>query len=218
MGKLALFFAIASGVLLGCSTPPKEAPNTNDQAGHPGNHQMSNVSNSASSPSHDMTGMGESKSAPDAAQQPFDLQFIDTMIAHHQGAVKMAQMALDRSQRGELRTFAQKILSDQSKEIETLREWREEWYTLKPSALNMEMPGMKGMDMQSMANADPGAFDVTFLDMMTPHHDGAIVMAKEALRKAEHKEIRELAKNIISAQAAEIEMMKRWKAAWSKNQ
>jgi len=33
------------------------------------------------------------KSSPNAANAPYDLQFLDTMIAHHQGAVDMAKIA-----------------------------------------------------------------------------------------------------------------------------
>ena len=49
-------------------------------------HDMSNMSN------HDMSTMNQAMpvSAPGAAQQPYDLQFIDTMIVHHEGAIKMS--------------------------------------------------------------------------------------------------------------------------------
>ena len=41
-------------------------------------------------------------------------------------------------------------------------------------------------------------------------------MAKEALTKAEHPEIKTLSNQIIKAQEAEIKMMADWKAKWSK--
>ena len=52
--------------------------------------------------------------------------------------------------------------------------------------------------------------------MVTPHHAGAVTMAKEALMKAEHPEIKTLANQIIKAQEAEIKMMNEWKKRWSK--
>jgi uncharacterized protein (DUF305 family) len=103
-----------------------------------------------------------------------------------------------------------------------MKEWREKWYAGKPSALNMEMPGMqmgKMMDdshtkeMQAMRGKD---FDVHFIDMMTPHHEGAVKMAQEALNKAEHAEIKSLAEQIIKEQQAEIKQMQNWKNEWSK--
>ena len=50
--------------------------------------------------------------------------------------------------------------------------------------------------------------DKAFIDAMVPHHQGAIEMARVALKNAEHAEIRELSRNIISSQQAEIEELK----------
>jgi uncharacterized protein (DUF305 family) len=59
------------------------------------------------------------------------------------------------------------------------------------------------------------AFDLMFLDMMNKHHAGAVRMGQDALQKAQHPEIKELAKNIISAQTEEIKQMSKWKDEWS---
>ena len=50
--------------------------------------------------------------------------------------------------------------------------------------------------------------DKAFIDAMVPHHQGAIEMAEVALKNAEHEEIKELSRNIISTQEAEIEELK----------
>jgi uncharacterized protein (DUF305 family) len=170
-----------------------------------------------------MSGMSEMKSSPDAASQPFDLQFIDSMTHHHEGAIQMAEMVLKKSQNEELKKFAQKIIDDQRKENTQMKEWREKWYSGKPAAINMEMPGMKdsmkmlsGEHMKMMEASSGKDFDLHFLDMMIPHHEGAVVMARDALQKAEHQEIKTLANQIIKAQEEEIKKMQEWKAAWNK--
>jgi uncharacterized protein (DUF305 family) len=53
-----------------------------------------------------------------------------------------------------------------------------------------------------------------FLEDMVPHHESAIAMAELALTKAQHPEVRSLAKNIVSSQQAEIAQMKAWHQAW----
>jgi uncharacterized protein (DUF305 family) len=163
------------------------------------------------------------QSSPNAASQPYDLQFIDTMTNHHQGAIEMAEMALKKSNNAELRAFAQKIIDDQKKEIAQMKDWREKWYAGKPEAVNMQMPGMMdsmkmmaGDEMKKMETASGKDFDVHFLDMMTPHHAGAVTMAKEALARAEHPEIKTLANQVIKEQEAEIKEMADWKSKWSK--
>ena len=57
-------------------------------------------------------------------------------------------------------------------------------------------------------------FDRLFIDMMVPHHLGAVAMARVALSRAQHAQIKRLARSIITAQNQEISQMKRWRAAW----
>src|SRR5438128_420116 len=84
----------------------------------------------------------EMQTSPDAKNAPYDLQFLDTMIAHHQGAVVMAKPALEKAQHDELKNLALSIITSQEKEIAQMREWRDKWFAGKPVAVNMEMPGM----------------------------------------------------------------------------
>ena len=73
-----------------------------------------------------------------------------------------------------------------------------------------EMPGMKGMDHGSGGMASGmlmknGKYsDERFIDAMVPHHEGAVEMARVAVKNAEHPEIERLAEHIISDQEAEI--------------
>lgn len=59
-------------------------------------------------------------------------------------------------------------------------------------------------------------FDNAFIDEMTIHHQGAIDMANLVLTTSKRPELIELARNIITAQSNEIEMMKEWREAWFK--
>lgn len=62
------------------------------------------------------------------ADAEFDLRFIDAMIPHHEGAVIMAQEALENSDREEVRQLAQAIIDAQQQEIEQMEQWRQDWY------------------------------------------------------------------------------------------
>jgi uncharacterized protein (DUF305 family) len=153
-----------------------------------------------------------------AAGVPYDLQFIDTMTAHHQGAIEMARAAEAKAMHVELLDFARQVIADQQREVTQMELWRAQWFPGRARAVNMAMPGMaesmKGMDaghLQMLAGAE---FDRMFVEMMIPHHEGALAMSQEALEKAERPEIRALAAEIIAAQQREIEMMTRWQEAW----
>lgn len=144
------------------------------------------------------------------ASQPFDAQFIDSMIEHHLGAVAMAEEALQQSEREEIRAMATAIIAAQNSEIEQMRAWRAAWYPDLPAT------GGMGMSMGEMGiSADATLpFDQRFLTAMISHHQGAIEMAQMAQQMAEHQEIKDLADAIITAQQAEIEQMNGWLQAW----
>lgn len=75
--------------------------------------------------------------------------------------------------------------------------------------------GMSMNDMSSDLNSRTGDdFDENFVAMMIAHHQGAIDMAKLAETRAKHDEVKQLSKDVISAQAKEIEEMKKWQQAW----
>lgn len=63
-----------------------------------------------------------------AADEQFDLRFINAMIPHHEGAVEMANDALQKSKRPEIKTLARAIVSSQQAEIEQMKQWRKAWY------------------------------------------------------------------------------------------
>ena len=78
----------------------------------------------------------------------------------------------------------------------------------------MDMPGMYMSDeqMQMMENAED--VDKMFIDMMIPHHESAIEMAKELPTTTERPELQQLSDDIISAQRVEIEQMRQWQTEW----
>ena len=52
-----------------------------------------------------------------------DIDFARGMIPHHQGAIDMAKIQLEFGKDPEMRALAEKIISDQEKEITQLNEW-----------------------------------------------------------------------------------------------
>lgn len=56
-----------------------------------------------------------------------DQLFLKEMIAHHEAAVTMSKQVLAHTSRGEIRKMAGDIIETQTKEIEQMRLWLEEW-------------------------------------------------------------------------------------------
>jgi uncharacterized protein (DUF305 family) len=64
------------------------------------------------------------------------------------------------------------------------------------------------------ATAGHNAQDVMFAQMMIPHHQQAITMAKQAATKASSPQVKQLARRIEQAQGPEIQKMTGWLETW----
>ena len=157
-------------------------------------------------------GSGSSK-----AGNSTDAAFISDMTEHHQGAIDMAKVAQKRAEHPEVRKLAADIISAQQAEIivmkaigDDLHHMGKEGGHLGMSAHEMGMGS--GMDMSELETAKP--FDRAFIDMMVPHHEGAIRMARLETAKGTQPALRKMADDIISSQTKEITEMKQWRKQW----
>lgn len=57
-----------------------------------------------------------------------DEAFLDGMIVHHQQAIDMATIVLERTMRPEIKQMAQDIISVQTAEIKTMQGWLKAWF------------------------------------------------------------------------------------------
>ncbi|OWY66624.1 DUF305 domain-containing protein [cyanobacterium TDX16] len=210
---LSAIATIASGLLaasFGISAKDSKTANTTDA------HVKQNMQ-------HGMMGNMSMDLGP--ADANYDLRFIDAMRMHHQGAIEMAKEAQQKSKRPEIKKLADNIITAQNREIGQMKQWRQAWY---PKAgkqmmayhsqmghmMPMSSDQMQGMMMSMDLGAADSQFDLRFINAMIPHHEGAVTMAQDALKKSQRPEIKQLAKNIISDQQKEIAQMKQWRKAW----
>lgn len=59
--------------------------------------------------------------------EEFDKAFISAMIVHHQSAVDMAKLAKQNAEHGEVTKLAEDIITAQSQEINSLKQWQKDW-------------------------------------------------------------------------------------------
>jgi uncharacterized protein (DUF305 family) len=155
-----------------------------------------------------------------------DRHFIEDMIPHHEGAIAMAQIALEKAQHAEIKSLAQNIITAQQHEITEMKNWYKEWYGTDVPAGEVHtmdnhdtmqghshMDSMSG-DMEKLKAAKD--FDQEFIRQMIPHHEMAVVMAQTLKHTTSRQEMKLLADNILTSQSHEIEMMRSWANTWSK--
>ncbi|MEO0013544.1 MAG: hypothetical protein RLZZ535_1933 [Cyanobacteriota bacterium] len=222
-GLLALTYIGVATLTIACSPGSNQSQALNTQVTETSNKQeikqTGDMMENGNGMSHDMSmDLGP-------ADADYDLRFIDGMLMHHQGAVNMAEEALSKSQRPEIKKLAQDIIAAQNREISQMKEWRTAWYPKAdstPMAYHSQMGHMMAMtDEQKQAmmmSMDLGTgdaeFDLRFINAMVPHHDGALVMAKDALSKSQRPEVKKLAQDILTSQQQEIEQMNQWRKDW----
>lgn len=227
-GRSLLFAFTLSGLttlaggLIACS------PSASNRLNPVSSETATPVSNPETIAQHDGMNHGNHAMTMDLgpADQEYDLRFIDAMIPHHQGAVDMAKQVLQNSTRAELKQLATEIISAQEKEIAQMQQWRKTWYptATEPISYHAQMGHSMAMTPEQrqsmMMTVDLGKgddqFDKRFIDAMIPHHEGALVMAKDALNKSKRSEIQQLANAILTSQEQEINLMKKWSQDWSK--
>ena len=69
---------------------------------------------------------------------------------------------------------------------------------------------LSGCATATQSNSEYSADDISFAEMMIPHHEQAIEMSDMALLNTTNPDLLELAQEIKSAQSPEIEVMKGW--------
>lgn len=154
-----------------------------------------------------------------------DRHFIEQMIPHHDGAVAMAKLALERSKRTEIKTLAAAIIESQTKEIQDMTGWYRDWFGKDVPKVSAGMMGggmmssggmhMGGQeDMTALENASD--FDKAFLEAMIPHHQLALMMVRMLEAGSNRPEMLQLAKNITTSQSKEIQQMQSWYTEWYK--
>ncbi|MFI6040375.1 DUF305 domain-containing protein [Nocardia sp. NPDC051321] len=189
---LAASTAAAALVLAGCSD----------------NDTMSGMDHGASS-------TPASASAP-AARTDFDdadVTFLQMMYPHHAQAVDMAKLVPGHSQNQQLLTLAANVEQAQAPEMQQITGLLQSFGKPAPTAASGHgghpMPGMMSADQMTALQAASGPdFDRQWLTMMIEHHTGAVTMAETELATGTNIESKNLARNIIDNQRAEIDTMR----------
>lgn len=145
-----------------------------------------------------------------------DRHFIEQMVPHHESAIAMAKLAQQKSNRSEVKTLADNIITSQTAEIDKMQSWYRQWYGTdvpKQSSSNGMMSMMNGSWDEDNLNTATD-FDKAFLEEMIPHHQMAIMMANMLENGTNRQEMKTLAQDIIATQTKEVDTMRNWQVQW----
>lgn len=181
--------------LIGCSS--------NEPGGMPTEHRSTSSGPAAEAPKRDV-----------ARHDAADTMFAQMMIPHHQQAVEMSQMILDKKDiEPSVAALATRIKDAQTPEIATMKGWLQAWGEPleRMSGTMMKSDGMMMMTAQDIAALEGASGHEAcrlYLTQMIAHHESAVEMARTESEKGSNPDAVAMAKHVITAQEAEIAEMK----------
>ena len=138
------------------------------------------------------------------------LYFIQGMIPHHEGAIKMCENLLTYSNHSKLQEMAQEMIQKQTSQIEIMRKIATTTSYIE-SNLNefnkyrscfLEVTHQMGNRMKMACRSND--IHLNFINEMIPHHEGAIKMCKNLIKYSIDERLEKLAREIIEEESQGI--------------
>lgn len=147
-----------------------------------------------------------------------DVEFIQTMISHHWGALILASLVPDRSNQESLVNLSKHILNAQYTQIQRMQQMLLDSgvdYVVDEVPSDSEIPGMPtNGGMATLRVIQGERFNAAWINIMSAHHRGGIILGRRVLEEGESEALRNLAKKMIRAQERQIYHMYRNYVDW----
>lgn len=134
-----------------------------------------------------------------------DLRYINAMIAHHRGAMLLAEQANVQTQKKEMKDLSAMILKDEPAAIAELYAWKKDWYK--------DTKNVKDPIVSNLGTYDE-KFDLRFLNALIAHHDTGLEMTKEVKTKSSKTEILNNADAVDTFLTTTLKLFKDWRMEW----
>lgn len=138
------------------------------------------------------------------ADRGLDLRYVNAMIAHHRGAILLAEQAA-KSQRPEIAGLAKEIQKNEPGLIAELYAWKKEWYG--------DVRVVRDPIVAKLGTVD-AKFDLRFLNALIAHHEAGIAMTTEARQKSSRTEVLDNADAVENFLRTTGEALRGWRADW----
>ncbi|HYH14995.1 MAG TPA: DUF305 domain-containing protein [Flavisolibacter sp.] len=226
MNRLLLVVGFTAALSACNSGDNTEAGNSADTASHSAHAGTSGDTAASAQPNNTATISGQSMmgimqrnmdqmKSMESTGSP-DKDFAAMMKTHHMGAMEMAQLEVAQGTDAQLKQMAQKMLEAQQKEMTQLDAFlsstnNKDTVTAQRGSSAFHQQVMSHMNNMKMDMNHSGSVDDQFAQMMIPHHQGGIDMAKAYLKSgAQDQKLKTIANKIASDQQKEINELQAW--------
>jgi uncharacterized protein (DUF305 family) len=139
------------------------------------------------------------------ADLTLDLRYTNAMIAHHRGAILLAEQAGKQSQRADIKELSKKIIEGEPAAINELYIWKKNWYGDTKIAKDPRVANLGTYDER---------FDLRFLNAIIAHHEEGLVTTREASIKSSRTEILNNADEVTTFLNSTLKVFKDWRMNW----
>lgn len=134
-----------------------------------------------------------------------DLKYIRSLILHHYGAVALLKQAVEKSDRKEIKDFAETVIKSEEASIDELYLWKKLWFD-DEEQLTPKAPIDLGI-------ADK-EFDQRFITMLKTQLEDAVMMATAMKTKTMKKPIAAMIEKVETTLPSVIEQLTTWENTW----
>jgi uncharacterized protein (DUF305 family) len=127
------------------------------------------------------------------------------MIAHHRGAVLLAEQAQNITQKKEIKDLAGDILKNEPGAIQELYNWKKAWYNDTKKVRDPIIPKLGVYDT---------TYELRFLNALIAHHEDGLLMTRDIRTKSSRMEILNNADKVDTFFVTTLEIFKNWRKEW----
>lgn len=138
-----------------------------------------------------------------------DVEFLNSMIAHHESAIEMAELVDEHTEREELLDLSEEVMVVQKQEIKYMENLLEE------EEVDQQDMMMHQMHIEYLEDLEGGEFDLAFLSFMGSHHYESLIESQQIIDQGSSEEVKTFAEEIVETQEEEIRQMYVWYLEWS---
>lgn len=138
------------------------------------------------------------------ADKWIDLRYVNAMIAHHRGAMLLAEQA-KKSEREEIRDLAADILKNEPTLIDELYAWKRAWYGDERRVQDPRVANLGAYDEK---------FNLRFLNALIAHHESGIEMTKDVRLKSSRTEVLDNADAVENFLVTTGSVLRGWRTDW----
>ena len=131
-------------------------------------------------PAYTLSMYDKSKMDLGRADRGLDLRYINAMIAHHRGAMLLAEQAQTVTPKKEIQDLAADILKNEPPAIQELYNWKNAWYNDTKKVRDPIVPKLGTYDEK---------YELRFLNALMAHHEDGLLMTDDIKTKSSRLEI-----------------------------